>query len=273
MILVSEPPDLCMDMIGKMPILNSYFDVLSSRYSMLGEDDNTWDLRIRNALVEDEGLYQCQILASSRSGPLRSDYVSVTVLAKPQPPIITSGPRLVVKEGSNSLVQCISKGSRPETLITWRRNGHILSEGVENRVTTLSDLKTMTVSTLTFSVNSDMSDDILTCEATNHAVGSVETIDTKVIVESKPNIRIELENEGPIYEGDRVTFTCMSDTQPLVTDYSWSLGGKHVKDSSGSSILTVDVTRQMHQSIIICSARNSAGVNKAYYKLNINCRI
>ena len=240
---------------------------------MLGEDDNTWDLHIHNVQVEDEGLYQCQILASTRSGPLRSDYVTVGVLAKPQPPIITSGPRLVVKDGSNSLVQCISKGSRPETLITWRRNGDILSEGVENKVTTLSDLKTMTVSTLTFSVSSDMSDDILTCEAINHAVDSVESIDTKVIVESKPNIKIEVENDGPIYEGDRVTFICKSDSQPLVTDYSWSLGGKYIKASSGSRTLTVDVNRQMHQSIIICSARNSAGANKAYYKLDINCKI
>lgn len=65
---------------------------------MLGSDDNTWDLLIVDAQPQDEGLFQCQILASSRSGPMRSDYAKLTVLSRPQPPILTSGPRFVVKD-------------------------------------------------------------------------------------------------------------------------------------------------------------------------------
>ena len=31
------------------------------RYRMVGDDDNTYNLEIMNATVEDEGLYQCQV--------------------------------------------------------------------------------------------------------------------------------------------------------------------------------------------------------------------
>ena len=65
---------------------------------MLGSDEQTWDLHIVDVQPEDEGLYQCQILASSKSGPMRSDYAKLTVLSRPEPPILTSGPRFVVKD-------------------------------------------------------------------------------------------------------------------------------------------------------------------------------
>ena len=79
------------------------------RYSMRGNSSGAWDLVISRADVSDEGLYQCQILASSLATPLRTDYASLTVHSRPQPPVMTSGPRLAAREGARVLVQCISK--------------------------------------------------------------------------------------------------------------------------------------------------------------------
>ena len=65
---------------------------------MVGSNVQTWDLHIANVQPADEGLYQCQILASNKSEPMRSDYAKLTVLSKPRSPILTSGPRFVVRD-------------------------------------------------------------------------------------------------------------------------------------------------------------------------------
>ena len=49
----------------------------------------------------------------------------------------------------------------------------------------MPDLKTMTISTLTFSVESEMSGDLFTCEAINDHFNSVQTVETKMFVERK----------------------------------------------------------------------------------------
>ena len=236
---------------------------------MLGNESRTWDLAISGVEVSDEGLYQCQILASSHSAPMRSDYATLTVFARPQPPVITSGPRLAVRAGTKSLVQCISKGARPATSISWTRNGDPLSDGIDTKVTNLPDLKTMTVSTLTFEVNGDMSGDILACEAANEAINIREKIETTLFVESTPKISITTDTEGPMYEGDRVSLLCDSESPAPVTDYTWAVGGKIVSEAATSRSLRLTLTRRMHQTVVTCAA----GDSKAFLKLDVNCKL
>ena len=234
---------------------------------MKGNSSGTWDLVISRADVSDEGLYQCQILASSLSAPLRTDYASLTVHSRPQPPVMTSGPRLTAREGARVLVQCISKGGRPATSITWTRNGGDPVRGtIATNITILPDLKTMTVSTLTFEATSDMSGDILSCQAENKALNISETIETKVYVELTQELSIRRDSEGPMYAGDQVTLLC--DSEPRVTDYSWAVGGKIVTEAEQSRPLRLTLTRRMHQTVITCVA----GVRKAFLKLDVNCK-
>ena len=233
---------------------------------MKGNSSGTWDLVISRADVSDEGLYQCQILASSLSPPMRTDYASLTVHSRPQPPVMTSGPRLAAKEGARVLVQCISKGGRPATSITWIRNGDPVRETIATNITILPDLKTMTVSTLTFEATSSMAGDILSCKAENKALNISETIETKVFVEFTQELSIRTDSEGPMYEGDEVTLLCHS--EPQVTNYSWAVGGKIVTESGQSRPLRLSLTRRMHQTVVTCVA----GVRKAFLKLDVNCK-
>ena len=244
------------------------------RYSMLGTDNTTWDLHITSVQISDEGLYQCQILASPESGPLRSEYATLTVVTPPSPPVITSGPRFAAKHGGSALIQCISKGSRPATQIKWKRNGDDITEGIDSKITTLPDLKTMTISTLTFTVTEEMDDDMLTCITQNDVTNDYNTIDTRVVVQTKPILKITV-SDSPLYAGDKVTLTCGADgddDDDDLTDFRWSVAGQNIREVSGSQSLVIIVTRQMHHAIVTCSANNDAGVNKAYHKLNINCK-
>ena len=95
---------------------------------MVGSEQGRWDLELRAVTPEDAGRYQCQVLASPGSPPLRSSYATVTVTSLPEPPLLTSGPALTVKEASTALVQCISRGGRPPPTVSWTRNGALLEE-------------------------------------------------------------------------------------------------------------------------------------------------
>ena len=252
--------------------INGFFktmriDDMLHRYSMKGNSSQTWDLVISRADVSDEGLYQCQVLASSLSSPLRSGYAALTVHSHPRPPVMTSGPRLAVREGARVLVQCISKGGRPASSISWTRNGDPVSESIDTNITILPDLKTMTVSTLTFEANAAMSGDILSCRAENKALNISEEVQTKVSVELSQELRIRTESDGPMYEGDEVTLLC--DSQPPVTNYTWAVGGKMVREAATHSRpLRLALTRRMHQTVVTCAA----GTRKAFLKLDVKCK-
>ena len=235
------------------------------RYSMKGNSSGTWDLVISRADVSDEGVYQCQILASTQSPPMRTGYATLTVHSRPQPPVLTSGPRLTAREGARVLVQCISKGGRPATSISWTRNEDPVTDAIiDTNITILPDLKTMTVSTLTFEVNGATSGDILSCKAENKALNISEKVETIVSVVSTQELSIRTDSEGPMYEGDEVILHC--DSQPPATNYSWTVGGKIVRDAGHSLRLTL--TRRMHQSVVTCST----GLKKAFLKLDVNCK-
>ena len=131
----------------------------------------------------------------------------------------------------------------------------------------------MTISTLTFSVESEMSGDLFTCEAINDHFNSVQTVETKMFVERKPRLRIDV-TDDIMYEGDKVMFRCVTDENDSLFDYSWSVGGRFIEEASGSATLVLLVTRQMHHSVITCAARDTTDMPlvKAFYKLDINCK-
>ena len=79
------------------------------RYRMTGDSQaGQYDLEIVDARLEDIGRYQCQVGATDTVAPIRSAYAEVTVVAPPEPPVITAGPRLVLRDGKTAMVQCIS---------------------------------------------------------------------------------------------------------------------------------------------------------------------
>ena len=66
-----------------------------------------WNLEILNVSLEDDGLYECQILGS-RSPPAR-----LTVLVPPRPPYVEGGPVREVIEDEQVRLQCVSVGGKP----------------------------------------------------------------------------------------------------------------------------------------------------------------
>ena len=110
-----------------------------TRLSMTGGNNETWDLELRDVRLEDDGVYQCQVGATESSTPLRSRYSLVRVMSPPRPPVLTAGPLLTLRQGKVALLQCISKGGKPASVIKWRRNGNLINEGVLEKVEKLNE--------------------------------------------------------------------------------------------------------------------------------------
>ena len=238
-----------------------------SRYTMVDAD-----LHITNiSLAEDDARFQCQVGATEVTPPLRSRYATVRVMAKPQPPVITAGPRMVVRAGRKALVQCISKGGRPASQIRWRRAGELVSEGVEEKVEVLEDGKrTMTVSTLTFLVERDLSGMFLECEATSEAEGRTERkVGTTLEVEYEPRVEL-VADKAAVYEGDMVRLACRVEARPELVEYQWWVGGKEVEEARGAGEFLLEAVREQSGETVTCLARNKLGQGSADYQLDIN---
>ena len=244
-----------------------------SRYRMTGdEEDGEWHLAIDNIRMEDDARFQCQVGATETVDPIRSRYATLTVLASPQPPVITSGPRLVLREGKVAMVQCISKGGKPSTSISWRRNGDPVTEGVKEKIERVEDSKkTITVSSITFTAARNMSGAVLECEASNKSDDNIEKVNTTVVIEHQPDVSLNSDSEE-IHEGDMVKMTCSASASPALVEYQWHLGGQEVLEARGAVELVLQADRRLHKKRVTCLARNKVGQSSADLLLDVKCK-
>jgi len=239
------------------------------RYEMVGAEGRTWNLRIENVTLEDDAKFQCQVGATEHVGPIRSKYAVVKVYASPQPPIITAGAALIVREKKTALVQCISKGGRPASRIKWRRNGELITDGIEEKVENLDGTKRMiTVSSLTFETFRNISGSVLECEASNESDEESLFVNTKIEIEFEPEVRLKADREI-LYEGDTVKLSCTAEAFPSLVEYQWNVGGREVREARGAMELIIDADRTLSGEKVTCFARNKIGQSSADYLLDI----
>jgi hypothetical protein len=263
-----------------------------ARYRMTGSEDTTWNLEIVNVTLEDGGRFQCQVGATDTAAPIRSTYAELSVLARPEAPVITAGPRLVLREGRTAMVQCISKGGRPASTVRWlwRRGGAAggsdeeeVMDGVETKVEEMQagSRRMATVSTLTFTANRSLAGTELECEAGNSLEKEPRLVQTVIEVEYEPTVRLKVETSSSsssssspsaIYEGDTIRVSCEVEAVPSEVEYRWEVGGKEVGEARGARELLIDTERAMHGKTVACTARNRIGQGSAQLILDIKCK-
>ena len=243
-----------------------------SRFSMLGTNNDTWNLRIENISLEDDGKYQCQVGATETIGPIRSQYATLTVLSPPEPPVLTVGARVKLEEGGVGMVQCISRGGHPASMIKWKLNGQLVTSGIQENVSQIKDSKKMiTISTLKFPVTINLSGAELVCEAENKALSDTQIVKTHIEVEYKPRATLQV-NKSEYFEGDTLRMACEANARPQEVSYQWFVGGQEIQEAAGAVELIMDVTRELHDKTVSCLVRNSLGQTSAEYKLNVKCK-
>ena len=129
----------------------------------------------------------------------------------------------------------------------------------------------MTVSTLTFPISSNMTGNILECEASHEAQQMSRTVSTKLNVEFAPEVSLKADKEN-IYEGDSVKFSCSATAFPDLIEYHWRLDEEEIKEGRGAKEVVIVVDRGFNKKRVSCFARNTIGENLASLELHVKCK-
>ena len=242
------------------------------RFSMKGSNNETWDLEIQSVNLEDDGVYQCQVGATKTLGPIRSENAVVSVLCEPELPVLSQPGVMRLEEDRPGLVQCVSRGGHPASMIRWRMDGLLVSSGITENVTKMKDSKrTITTSTLKFPASLNVSGSELSCEAENEANTAPHIVKTRLHVEYKPRVSLQV-NKDSLTEGETLIVACNVDALPQRVSYQWFLDDQEIKEASGAVEMVLDVTRDLHDKTVSCLARNSLGQASAQHKLDVKCK-
>ena len=210
------------------------------RYSMMGGDDSTWNLRIFNVSLEDEAMYQCQVGATIDARPIRSKYAKLTVISPPMTPDLSIASEMPIEEGQLLNAECISRGGKPAPNIRWLRNNKYIDSGVKVTERDSEGSRTNTMSTLQFTAS--WNDTSITCEVTHDAINEKQEVTKQLIVKHSPIMNIN-SNKKPLHDGDTVVFTCNIDAVPAATYIVWTINDEEVQDTRGSTKLVLNVNK------------------------------
>ncbi|XP_042217929.1 irregular chiasm C-roughest protein-like [Homarus americanus] len=193
-----------------------------TRYAMIGSDDEgDFSLRIKPVLLDDDGLYQCQVSASDGVPGIRSHAARLTVYVPPSPPTLTP-PVLTTTAGVTVTLVCESSGGRPAPEIQWVDDARreTIRTGWMVETEPLEDGKRVKVtSRLSFTPRRTHHNSTLTCLTSNQALSHplTSTVHLKVLFPPEVGLRVR---PSQLVEGDDATFLCTAQANPssLLTD-------------------------------------------------------
>eukprot|EP00092_Neocalanus_flemingeri_P054105 GFUD01063708.1.p1 GENE.GFUD01063708.1~~GFUD01063708.1.p1 ORF type:complete len:409 (-),score=72.49 GFUD01063708.1:1225-2451(-) len=238
------------------------------RMAMVGRDSaRNWDLEISPVQLEDEAVYQCQVLATGTMPPIRSDTARLIVTIPSGPPGIASGPSVTMTEGVEANVSCQAEGGKPAAQLEWRVGG-INIKNIQTKTEKIpGSLTFRTVSNLNL-VPSKADDGF----SVSCFILSTEESSTAMLnVMYKPDVKIgRVGDKKIIQEGDSVVFNCESSSKPSEVLYTWTVQDEEMVQAGAQENLVIDtITRQHHNAVVKCQVQNSVGTGQAEERLSV----
>lgn len=241
------------------------------RYSMVGNDDAMeYNLRIVNASMEDDALYQCQVTPTKDVAGIRSNTVRLTVLFRPDQPQILEAPIAPVILGEPTNITCEAKNGKPAAKISWYLNGQMMnrklySTEVRRKKNKLVD----SIGHVLLVPKSEHSGKILECYAINEALTRPHKTSVKLDVQYPPDIMMQINVTGKIQEGMNVQLTCNGFANPQHIRWKWYRNGKHLSKQTGNTLNLPSISHVYNTNTITCEASNAVGSTRKEKKLNI----
>jgi len=229
------------------------------------------NLAIYPVLPEDEGEYQCQVLAAPGASAIVSDSALVTVVAPPGQPYIKQAREVDMvegEEGEEVVLECESHGARPAAEIQWTdETGKVIMSNLLETVTKIKKTKTFkTVSTLRLKpTRPQMS---LTCSASNSAFKEPRNSrQLEIQLKYKPKLKLNVTSES-VKEGQNLVIKCSSQAYPKEVTYKWFINDDEIRETS--NILTLEnIGKNLNKAEVRCEAENSVGKSMTSSVLNI----
>ena len=82
------------------------------------EEQGEWGLEIASVQSSDDGVYQCQVSAQAEDPAIRSGEARLSVMSPPGQPVILEGEEVMVSQGEEVELTCVSRGGRPAGEVT-----------------------------------------------------------------------------------------------------------------------------------------------------------
>ncbi|KAI8775331.1 nephrin [Biomphalaria glabrata] len=207
------------------------------RYSITSSHPNEWNLMIVNAALEDDAVYECQVLPKDGDGKLQAT-ATLTVLVPCETPSILdysngSTVEISYSQRSHDLV-CEARDGRPAATIEWFRNGRKVTENIRYSVESRPNDKRETArSTLTISLTNHKSENeaIYVCQARNTAVFGPPlstTVSISVLYPPSPPVITGYDNRV-INIDTRLTLSCSSEGGNPLGSVTWYRNGRAVQ--------------------------------------------
>ncbi|XP_076069314.1 irregular chiasm C-roughest protein-like isoform X2 [Oratosquilla oratoria] len=242
-----------------------------SRYAMIGSDDEgDFSLRIHPVLLEDDGVYQCQVSASEGVPGIRTGTARLTVYVPPEPPIVRP-PILDTTAGMTVDIECESRGGRPPPEIQWRDDSRreSLHHGVVVTTEPLPDRKRVTVrSRLSFKPKRSHHNSTITCLSSNQALSSPLTATVRLRVQFPPEVQLSVQPRN-LVEGDDASFVCEASANPASITYRWFHNSQEIPNETYRTLLLHKISRDLHQDAISCEVSNTVGTSKKTQSVHV----
>ncbi|CAG6015680.1 unnamed protein product [Menidia menidia] len=202
------------------------------RYSMTGKLKGKYNLRIENAQLEDEAMYECQAGPSETSEAIISNTAFVTVQIPPSKPYFILDMTKPWVAGKKYSISCVAPDAKPEAKITLFKDGVELTDAQSFTLSGSKDKLLNTHTEATFTPTSYDNGQPLACHATNEATSKpvVTTMTMNVYFPPKPPAIVGLD-EDKVRAGRTLVLECQSQSGNPLASLQWTKNGEVISST------------------------------------------
>ncbi|XP_016367284.1 B-cell receptor CD22-like [Sinocyclocheilus rhinocerous] len=186
---------------------------------------------------DESGEYKCK--SRNKHGEKYSDTITLNVMYPPKNISVSISPSGEIVEGDSVTLSC-SSDSNPPAEINWFKGGTFVGSG---RIYSISK------------ISSDHSEEYK-CKSTNEHGEKYSDVVTLNIMYPPKNISVSIIQSGQFWEGDSVTLSCSSDSNPPA-EISWFKENQSSAVGSGQSFSALQSGR------FYCEAHNQHGSQRS----------
>ncbi|XP_042573174.1 B-cell receptor CD22-like isoform X2 [Cyprinus carpio] len=214
----------------------------SGRVQYSPDKEQTCVLKLSNVTHEDEGMYCLKIVAKE------DKYLFFPGIDLKVTELRVEIPEEVVEGESSVLVCKTTCNLSDKTNFTWYKNSKSLSESIDSYQLLLQ------------SVSSDDSGNY-SCAVRDqkHLLSPAVTLSVRYPPKS---VSVSISPSGEIVEGDSVTLSCSSDSNPPALNFSWFKENQNSAVGSGQSFI-ISSFNSSHSGRYYCEAQNKHGSQRS----------
>ncbi|XP_016367295.1 B-cell receptor CD22-like [Sinocyclocheilus rhinocerous] len=193
---------------------------------------------ISNISSDHSGEYKCK--SRNKHGEKYSDTVMLNVMYAPRNVVVSISPSGEIVEGDSITLSC-SSDSNPPAEISWFKGRTLVGSG---RIYNISKIST------------DDSGEYKCKSRNNHGVKNSDAVTLNVMYAPR-NVSVFINGSTEIVEGDSVTLSCSSDSNPPALNFSWFKENQSSAVGSGQSFSALQSGR------FYCEAYNQHGSQRS----------